>query len=107
MTWLDANPEMKAKMPLHCRRAALRAAFAACSTSGAVRLQQAVLAMHRSRCGTAVALRAGRAAAAVLAVGGLGGYFAGIDGSGHEGGAEDQLASSDRRPVSTQRTGHA
>ncbi len=94
-TWLDSNPEMKAKSARYTAdRAALRAAFAVVIDEPVpARLRKAVLGetpmrgpARRSRWWLAAA------AAAVLAVGGLGGYFAGIDRLGQEDPAEDQLA---------------
>ncbi|QPC93960.1 anti-sigma factor [Mesorhizobium sp. INR15] len=93
--WLDANPEMKARSIRYTAdRAALRAAFAGVLDEPVpARLQKVVLgeapfrvAASRSRWWLAAA------AAAMLAVGGLGGYFAGIDRIGQEDPAEDQLA---------------
>lgn len=93
--WLETNPEMKAKSARFIAdRAAIRAAFAGVLEEPVpARLKQAVLGDAQTR----VAARQSRwwlaaAAAAVLAVGGLGGYFAGIDRIGHENGAEDLLA---------------
>jgi anti-sigma factor RsiW len=93
--WLDGNPEMKARSTRYTAdRTALRAAFAGVLDEPVpARLKRAVfseaparVASPRSRWWLAAA------AVAVLAVGGLGGYFAGIDGLGREEGAEDQLA---------------
>ncbi|MEO5758255.1 MAG: anti-sigma factor [Mesorhizobium sp.] len=93
--WLDANPEMKARSVRYTAdRAALRAAFAGVLDEPVpARLQKIVLGeapvrveASRSRWWLAAA------AAAMLAVGGLGGYFAGIDRIGQEDPAEDQLA---------------
>lgn len=94
-TWLDANPEMKAKSARYSAdRAALRVAFAGVLDEPVpARLQKVVLGeapikatAPRSRWWLAAA------AAAVLAVGGMGGYLAGADGWGQEDPAEDQLA---------------
>ncbi|MET2827654.1 anti-sigma factor family protein [Mesorhizobium shangrilense] len=94
-TWLDATPEMKAKSARYSAdRAALRAAFAGVLDEPVpARLQKVVLGeapikatAPRSRWWLAAA------AAAVLAVGGVGGYLAGADGLGQEDPAEDQLA---------------
>jgi anti-sigma factor RsiW len=93
--WLDANREMKAKSVRYTAdRAALRAAFAGVLDEPVpARLEKLVLgelpvrpAAPRSRWWLAAA------AAAILAVGGLGGYFAGVDGLGREDPAEDLLA---------------
>lgn len=93
--WLDANPEMKARsVRFTADRAALRAAFAVVLDEAVpARLKQVVLgdaparvAVPRSRWGLAAA------AAAVLVVGGLAGYFAGIDGIGIGDSADDRLA---------------
>ena len=93
--WIDANPEMKAKSARYTAdRAALRAAFAGVLDEPVPALfKQIVLGEGPTK----VAARHSRwwlaaAAAAVLVVGGLGGYFAGIDGLGRQDGAEDQLA---------------
>lgn len=93
--WLEANPEMRARSARYIAdRAALRAALASVMDEPLpARLKQAVL-------GEAAANRPGlrsrwwlsAAAAAVLMVGGFGGYVAGVDGIGREGGADDQLA---------------
>ncbi|AZN99021.1 anti-sigma factor [Mesorhizobium sp. M9A.F.Ca.ET.002.03.1.2] len=94
--WLDANPEMKAKSARYVAdRAALRAAFAGVLDEPVpARLQRIVFgeapvrtAASRSRSRWWLAA----AAAAVLAIGGVGGYVAGV---GHLGLEEpvDQLA---------------
>ena len=94
-TWLESNPEMKAKSVRYTAdRSALRAAFAGVIDEPVpARLRKALLgetptkgAVPRSRWWLSAA------AAAVLAVGGVGGYFAGIDHLGLEDPAEDQLA---------------
>jgi anti-sigma factor RsiW len=94
-TWLDSNPEMKAKSVRYTAdRDTMRVAFADVTDEPVpARLRKAVLgetpmrvAVPRSRWWLAAA------AAAVLAVGGIGGYFAGIDRLGQEDPAEDQLA---------------
>jgi anti-sigma factor RsiW len=93
--WLGANPEMKARSArFTADRSALQAAFAGVLDEPVpARLKKIVLGEAPAR---AVAQRSrwwlAAAAAAVLAVGGVGGYFVGIDGLGQEGGAEDQLA---------------
>ena len=93
--WLDANPEMKARSArFTADREALRAAFAGVLDEAVpVRLRKVVLgeaqvkvASPRSRWWLVAA------AALFLATGGLGGYFAGIDGLGQESPAEDRLA---------------
>ncbi|MGX9115175.1 anti-sigma factor family protein [Mesorhizobium sp. BHbsci] len=93
--WLDANPELKARSARYVAdRAALRAAFAGVLDEPVpARLQKIVFgeapvktAASRSRWWLAAA------AAAVLAIGGVGGYVAGIDHLGLEEPAEDQLA---------------
>lgn len=93
--WLDANPEMKARSVRYTAdRAAMHAAFAGVVDEPVpARLRQIVLgdaparvAVPRSRWWLAAA------AAAVLIIGGVGGYFAGIDGIGRDDGADDQLA---------------
>ncbi|MET3591095.1 MULTISPECIES: anti-sigma factor [Mesorhizobium] len=92
--WLEANPEMRAKSARYIAdRAALRAALAGVMDEPVpARLRQAVLGEAPAR---APAWRSrwwlSAAAAAVLMVGGFGGYMAGI-GGGREGGANDQLA---------------
>jgi len=93
--WIEANPEMKAKSARYTAdRAALRAAFAGVLDEPVpVLFKQIVLGEGATR----VAARHSRwwlaaAAAAVLVVGGLGGYFAGIEGLGGENGGDDQLA---------------
>jgi anti-sigma factor RsiW len=93
--WLDGHPEMKARSIRYTAdRAALRAAVAGVLDEAVpARLRDVVLgerpvkspASH-SRWWLAAA------AAAILAFGGLGGYFAGVDGIGQEDPAEDQLA---------------
>jgi len=94
-TWLDSNPEMKAKSVRYTAdRAALRAAFAGVIDEPVpARLRKTVLGEAPTR-GTAPRSRwwLAAAAAAILAFGGLGGYFAGIDRLGQEDPAEDQLA---------------
>ena len=93
--WIDANPEMKAKSARYTAdRAALRAAFAGVLDEPVPALFKQIVLGEGA---TKVAARHSRwwlaaAAAAVLVVGGLGGYFAGIDGLGRQDGAEDQLA---------------
>ena len=93
--WIDANPEMKAKSARYTAdRAALRAAFAGVLDEPVPVLFKQIV---RGEGATKVAARQSRwwlaaAAAAVLVVGGLGGYFAGIDGIGRDDGADDQLA---------------
>ncbi|TIO07467.1 anti-sigma factor [Mesorhizobium sp.] len=93
--WLDANPEMKARSARYVAdRAALRAAFAGVLDEPVpARLQKIVFgeapvktAASRSRWWQAAA------AAAMLAIGGVGGYVAGIDRLGLEDPAEDHLA---------------
>lgn len=93
--WLDANPEMKAKSArFTADRTALQAAFAGVLDEAVpVRLRKVVLgetpakaAVPRSRWWLAAA------AAVLLVAGGLGGYFAGIDGIGQQDPAEDRLA---------------
>ncbi|TIM18143.1 MAG: anti-sigma factor, partial [Mesorhizobium sp.] len=93
--WLDANPEMKARGARYVAdRAALRAAFAGVLDEPVpARLQKVVFgeapvkaAVSRSRWWLAAA------AAAVLAIGGVGGYVAGIGHFGLEDPAKDQLA---------------
>jgi len=93
--WLDANPEMKARSArFTADREALRSAFAGVLDEPVpARLRKAVLgeapvkaAMPRSRWWLAAA------AAVLLATGGFGGYFAGVDGVGKEDPAEDRLA---------------
>ncbi len=93
--WLDTNPEMKARsVRFTADRAALRAAFAGVLDEPVpARLRKVVFgetpakaAAPRSRWWLAAA------AAVLLAVGGFGGYFAGVDGIGQEDPAEDQLA---------------
>jgi anti-sigma factor RsiW len=94
-TWLDSNPEMKAKSTRYTADlAALRVAFAGVLDEPVpARLQKTVFGEAPIR-GVAPHSRwwLAAAAAAVLAVGGLGGYFAGKDRSGQEDPAEDQLA---------------
>ncbi|TIT75217.1 MAG: anti-sigma factor, partial [Mesorhizobium sp.] len=83
--WLEANPEMKAKSARYIAdRAALRAALAGVMDEPVpAKLRQAVLGEAPAR---APAWRSrwwlSAAAAAVLMVGGLGGYVAGVDGIG-------------------------
>jgi len=93
--WLEANPEMKAKATRYVAdRAALRSAFAGVMDEPVpARLRQAVFGegpaktpAWRSRWWLSAA------AAVVLAVGGLGGYVAGIDGIGKTGDSDEQLA---------------
>lgn len=93
--WLDANPEMKAKSARYIADgAALRAAFGGVLDEPVpARLRQAVLGEApartppwRSRWWLSAA------AAAVLVVGGLGGYIAAIDGIGRTDDSDDQLA---------------
>ncbi|KRB31969.1 MULTISPECIES: anti-sigma factor family protein [Mesorhizobium] len=93
--WLDANPEMKARSArFTADREALRSAFAGVLDEPVpARLRKMVLgeapvrtAIPRSRWWLAAA------AAVLLAMGGFGGYFAGIDGIGQENPAEDRLA---------------
>lgn len=93
--WLEANPEMKAKSARYIAdRAALRAAFAGVLDEPVpARLRKVVLGEAPARTpASASRWWLAAAAAAVLAVGGLGGYFAGIGGVGREDEAEDQLA---------------
>ncbi|TIV76865.1 MAG: anti-sigma factor, partial [Mesorhizobium sp.] len=81
--WLEANPEMKARAARFVAdRAALRAAFAGVLDEPVpARLKQAVFGEAPAR---TTAWRArwwlSAAAAAVLVIGGLAGYVAGIDG---------------------------
>lgn len=93
--WLEANPEMKARSVRYAAdQTALREAFAGVLDEPVPpRLKKIVLgeaskpaAASRSRWWLAAA------AAGFLAVGGLGGYFAGVTGLGREDPAEDQLA---------------
>lgn len=93
--WLDANPEMKARSArFTADRQALRSAFAGVLDEPVpARLRKVVLgeapvkaAVPHSRWWLAAA------AAVLLATGGFGGYFAGIDGAGQESPAEDRLA---------------
>ena len=93
--WIDANPEMKARSARYTAdRAALRAAFAGVLDEPVpARIRKIVLGetpikapAQRSRWWLAAA------AAVLLVFGGLGGYFAGIDGLGREDHAKDQLA---------------
>lgn len=93
--WLDANPEMRAKAARYTAdRAALRAAFGGVLDEPVpARLRQAVFGqasvkatVWRSRWWLSAA------AAVVLAVGGLSGYVAGIDGIGRTDDGDDQLA---------------
>ncbi|RVD57097.1 anti-sigma factor [Mesorhizobium sp. M2D.F.Ca.ET.185.01.1.1] len=92
--WLEANPEMKAKSARYIAdRAAMRAAFAGVMDEPVpARLRQALLgeapvkaSAWRSRWWLSAA------AAVVLAVGGLGGYVAGVDSIARVG-DDDQLA---------------
>lgn len=93
--WLDANPEMRARsIRYQADHAAMRAAFAGTLDEAVpARLRAAVLGETAT---APVRPRQrwwlGAAAAAVLLVGGLGGYIAGVDGIGLEDPAEDQLA---------------
>ncbi|RWD99323.1 MAG: anti-sigma factor, partial [Mesorhizobium sp.] len=93
--WLEANPEMKAKSARYIAdRVALRAALAGVMDEPVpARLRQAVLGEAPAR---APAWRSrwwlSAAAAAVLMVGVLGGYVAGIDGIGRINESDDQLA---------------
>lgn len=93
--WLEANPEMRARSARYSAdRAAMRSAFADVMDEPVpARLRQAVLGEAPAR---APAWRSrwwlSAAAAMVLAVGGLGGYVAGIDGFGRSEGSDDQLA---------------
>ncbi|RWH01859.1 anti-sigma factor [Mesorhizobium sp.] len=93
--WLEANPEMKAKSARYIAdRAALRAALAGVMDEPVpARLRHAVLGEAPAR---TPAWRSrwwlSAAAAAVLMVGGFGGYLAGIDGIGRSGESDDQLA---------------
>ncbi|BCG81370.1 anti-sigma factor family protein [Mesorhizobium sp. 113-3-3] len=93
--WLDANPEMRARSArFTADREALRSAFAGVPDEPVpARLRKVVLgeapvkaAAPRSRWWLAAA------AAVLLATGGFGGYFAGIDGTAQEDPAEDRLA---------------
>jgi anti-sigma factor RsiW len=93
--WLEANPEMKAKSARYIAdRAAMRAAFAGVMDEPVpARLRQAVFGEASAK---ATAWRSrwwlSAAAALVLAVGGLGGYVAGMDGIGRGHDSDDQLA---------------
>ncbi|RUW51548.1 anti-sigma factor [Mesorhizobium sp. M1A.F.Ca.ET.072.01.1.1] len=93
--WLETNPEMKAKSARYIAdRAALRAALAGVMDEPVpARLRHAVLGEAPAR---TPAWRSrwwlSAAAAAVLMVGGFGGYLAGIDGIGRSGESDDQLA---------------
>jgi anti-sigma factor RsiW len=93
--WLEANPEMKARSARYIAdRAAMRAALAgAMDEPVPARLRQAVLGDAPMK---APAWRSrwwlSAAAAVMLAVGGLGGYVAGIDSIARGGGDDDQLA---------------
>ncbi|RUW26540.1 MULTISPECIES: anti-sigma factor [unclassified Mesorhizobium] len=93
--WLEANPEMKARSARFVAdRAALRAAFAGVLEEPVpARLKQAVFGEAPGRT-TARRSRwwLSAAAAAVLVIGGLAGYVAGIDGIGRGGESEDLLA---------------
>ncbi|MBZ9736797.1 anti-sigma factor [Mesorhizobium sp. CA18] len=93
--WLEANPEMKAKSARYIAdRAAMRAALAGVMEEPVpARLRQVVLgeapakaSPWRSRWWLSAA------AAVVLAVGGLGGYVAGIDSVSRGDDGDDQLA---------------
>ncbi|PBB37368.1 anti-sigma factor [Mesorhizobium sp. WSM3868] len=93
--WLEANPEMKAKSARYIADGAtLRAALAGVMDEPVpARLRHAVLGEAPAR---TPAWRSrwwlSAAAAAVLMVGGFGGYLAGIDGIGRSGESDDQLA---------------
>ena len=93
--WLEANAEMKAKAArFTADRAALRTAFAGVLDEPVpARLRQALLGETSVK---ATAWRSrwwlSAAAAVVLAVGGLSGYVAGIDGIGRADHDDDQLA---------------
>ncbi|MGX8008728.1 anti-sigma factor family protein [Mesorhizobium sp. ORM8.1] len=93
--WLEANPEMKARATRYIAdRAALRSAFAGVMDEPVpARLRQAVFGEATAR---TPAWRSrwwlSAAAAVVLAVGGLGGYVAGIDGIGKTDESDDLLA---------------
>jgi anti-sigma factor RsiW len=93
--WLEANPEMKARATRYVAdRAALRSAFAGVMDEPVpARLRQAVFGEATAR---TPAWRSrwwlSAAAAVVLAVGGLGGYVAGIDGIGKTDESDDLLA---------------
>jgi len=93
--WLEANPEMKAKATRYIAdRAALRSAFAGVMDEPVpARLRQVVFGEAPAR---TPAWRSrwwlSAAAAVVLAVGGLGGYVAGIDGVGKTDDSDDVLA---------------
>ncbi len=93
--WLDANPEMRARSVRYAAdHAAMRAAFVGTLDEAVpARLRAAVLG-EAATASTRPRQRwwLAAAAAAVLLVGGLGGYFAGVDGIGLEDPAEDQLA---------------
>lgn len=93
--WLEANPEMKARSARFVAdRAALRAAFAGVLEEPVpARLKQAVFGEAPGRT-TAWRSRwwLSAAAAAVLVIGGLAGYVAGLDGIGRGGESEDLLA---------------
>ena len=93
--WLEANPEMKARSVRYVAdRAALRAAFAGVLDEPVpARLQNIVFGEAPVKT-TASSSRWWRAAAAaaMLAIGGVGGYVAGIDHLGLEDSAEGQLA---------------
>lgn len=93
--WLEANPEMKAKSARYIAdRAAMRAAFAGVMDEPVpARLRQVVLGEVPAR---ASAWRSrwwlSAAAAVMLAVGGLGGYVAGVDSIARRGDGDDRLA---------------
>ncbi|RWO19382.1 MAG: anti-sigma factor, partial [Mesorhizobium sp.] len=93
--WLEANPEMKARSVRYVAdRAALRAAFAGVVDEPVpARLQNIVFgeAPVKTAASSSRWWRVA-AAAAMLAIGGVGGYVAGIDHLGLEDPAEDQLA---------------
>ncbi|CDX60591.1 conserved hypothetical protein [Mesorhizobium plurifarium] len=92
--WLEANPEMKARSARYIAdRAAMRAAFAGVMDEPVpARLRQVVLGEAPVK-GPAWRSRwwLSAAAAVMLALGGLGGYVAGIDGIAR-GEGDDQLA---------------
>lgn len=93
--WLNANPEMKAKSLRYAADVeALRTAFAGVADEPVpARLTRAVFGEASARPGR-FASRWWLAAAAVLllAIGGAGGYVAGLSGSGTAEAADDQLA---------------
>ncbi|PTE07278.1 anti-sigma factor family protein [Mesorhizobium helmanticense] len=93
--WLDANPEMKVKSARYVAdRAALHAAFAGVLDEPVpARLQKIVFGETPARtAGGRSRWWLAAAAAAVLAVGGVGGYVAGIDRLGLEDPVNDELA---------------